>query len=256
MKKNAGGFSLIELALVMIIVGVMYASGFTAYAQYLKQKRLDDTFETMRLINGAFTEFVARNGYYPCPARRTASPSDADYGVSTCVPTSPGMKRIDTGRDAGEDKTGDTEAILIGAIPFNTMNLSAIDNRLLASSAIDAWGNKFTYAVTEILTTQTTFNDAWGVIRITDEYGQSVVTPADSAHLVFFTHGPDGKGAYSAEGQSVDPCNVIALPPPNPPPLNPPLVSQIENCDELDGNFVNGIAKCPSTKFLNRKNHL
>ena len=115
MIKKHGGFSLLELALVLIISGIMYAAIFNAYGQYLKQQRLDDTYETMRFIQGAFTEYAAINRRYPCPARRDIGPDDANYGVENCSPSA--VKRVDTGRDVGEDTSGDTEAILIGAIP-------------------------------------------------------------------------------------------------------------------------------------------
>jgi len=243
MKNNNRGFSLLELALVMIIMGIMYAAVFSAYEHYQNQKKLDNTYETMRLIQGAFSEFAFKNKRYPCPASRTAAPGDADYGVENCTNSPPGVVIADTGRDVGDDfvpATG-TESVMIGAIPYKTMEPFLVDNVLLANHTIDTWGNKYTYAVTDLLAFTSSYNDEWGALAIEDEYGDSIINPANKAHIVVFTHGPDGKGAYSMDGVSVDSCNFITLPPSPTPPPGPALLDELENCDDDDGDFLNAL---------------
>src|SRR5690606_18273347 len=50
-------------------------------------------------------------------------------------------------------------SILLGTVPYAALGLSIKD-------AHDGWGNKITYAVTEVLTQTSTFNDQLGTIGL------------------------------------------------------------------------------------------
>jgi len=244
MKMNNKGFTLLELALVMIIMGVMYAAVFSAFAHYQNIKKIETTEKTMKLLRGAFTEYAARTKHYPCPARRDLPTTDTNYGVADCTPTGLGLVRADTGRDVGEDPppaTPDNETILIGAIPFKTMEPELLSNKLRPQDVIDVWGNKYGYAVTELLVFTSTYNDAWGAIGVEDEYSESIISPENTAHLVIYSHGPNGKGAYTADGIDTNPCTFITLPPSPTPPPGPVMLDELENCDDDDGDFLSGL---------------
>lgn len=182
-----GGYTLIEMAVAMIIIGIVVAGGSAAYTLYLKKQRLDTTQSVMLLTETAIGGFRSLYGRYPCPASPTARPGDADYGYEDCSGAS-----LTT---ATSVRTGLAQTdIWIGSVPFRQMNLSE-------KSAQDGYGNRLTYAVTRALTDDATFDPNIGGLTIDGgEDGESVVTPPHSGHFIVISHGPNGAGAVTRDG--------------------------------------------------------
>jgi prepilin-type N-terminal cleavage/methylation domain-containing protein len=81
--RRERGYTLIETAIVLVIIGLMLASFMAAYRVYLaSQARLITEVNTAQLADN-LGDFLVRNGRYPCPARLNAQRGDADYGVET-----------------------------------------------------------------------------------------------------------------------------------------------------------------------------
>ena len=82
------GYTLIELAVVMVVAGLMVASFSSAYNLYLKTQAEKVTDDRISNVTQAMSTYLVAFGSYPCPARANAKRTDVDYGISTqCDPT-------------------------------------------------------------------------------------------------------------------------------------------------------------------------
>ena len=119
-KMNQNGFTLIEVAIVLLVVGILlgYTVALFPKQQELKQYRAAD--QEMDEIIGAIIGFAQVNGRLPCPA----------------IPNTIG--REDGGGLANCNNYG-------GFVPANTLGLTG---RLNEDSLImDPWGNPYRYYV-------------------------------------------------------------------------------------------------------------
>jgi prepilin-type N-terminal cleavage/methylation domain-containing protein len=177
------GFSLLELSIVLIIVGLM--SG--VYLQFKDSAGTGDSLGATKAqlaqIDKAVLAYVAKNDRFPRPASRAAGVEDPLYGRE--VPLA------NVGTLVGVDGTG---KVMFGALPFQELGLDP-------SFAGDAWGNKFTYAVTKELTeTDATYGTKFNIPppndikeAITVDTG-SGTSPEKVAYAVI-SHGLNGLGA-------------------------------------------------------------
>ena len=73
MLINQNGFSLIGLAVVLLIVGILSVGGVGLLSGLTKRKQYSDTRTSLDLVNVARTNFVSRVGRLPCPADSAGS---------------------------------------------------------------------------------------------------------------------------------------------------------------------------------------
>ena len=256
MKNTERGFTLVELAVVMLVAGLLLAAAMQTYDVNLGDKARRETLDNIESVKSAVALFHAAHDRYPCPARLDLPLGHADYGkeidCSGSLPVTPGagVTRT-TGRDADNIVGGD--GILIGGVPFVTLELSpnefgvneTVKMDLSSQQILDGWKNKLTYAVSENLVQTATFNADLGAISVEDEFGTvggrnpSLVDPPGSVHFVVLSHGDNGRGAYTQNGVLVgNPCTggAVTLPPPAPPgpPLSSGTTIEYENCNNDD----------------------
>lgn len=211
------GFTLVEVAIVMLIGGILLATASTMLLSYLKKTEINTTQERLDQIDEALQLFLSLNGRYPCPARLNAAPDTANFGVEIsengCNTVAPAA---DETIAAGGGRGG--RLVRIGAVPVRTLNLPDDFVR-------DAWGGRFTYAITESLAHPTTYNRDEGAIFVNDAAGNPVVTfpAAGTAHYIINSHGENNAGAYSASGTGRFACTAGTR--------------ETENCDD-DATFV------------------
>lgn len=237
-RNDERGFSLVEMALVMIISGFMFAVVAAAYNAQLKNNEQELVFENARELEGALFEFVSNARRYPCPADPTLGPGDANYGRENCGPAFGSVQRITVPWDSNNDLVNDT--ILIGSFPFETVMPMLFGSDMSATNTIDPWGSKYTYAVTEVLTSALTYNDFWGTINIIDEFGNDILDVPNTVHAVLVSHGKNRRSGYALNGTQIDPFPI--LPPGPPPPPGMVAVSEVENANN-DGIFYAGLIR-------------
>lgn len=205
-KKNQldSGFTLIEMALVMVIGGVLLSFMGSALLTYLKKSQIDKTEYRMEAIKEALSQYLNVNRRYPCPARRDVAPGESvtrTFAVEASVAC--------TGTLSGTVQTNATdpltERVRIGSVPTRSLNLPD-------EMALDGWGNRFTYAVTinqaSLTGAGSQYRNDGGALRIADSTGTVFV---NNAHYVIFSHGSTGEGAYNLDGNLILPCNSGAL---------------------------------------------
>lgn len=266
--KREDGFTLVELAIVMIIFGLVTSTVFLGYNLFISSRATDRTVEAMDETQLALFEYQISRSYYPCPADPTLGPGDANYGrEARLAPVAPAVigqcgfgagsvTRVQGFRDADGDGVDDN--ILIGAVPFRTFidpnnndpsGGNSVYEDYIERYGFDGWNNKLTYVVSETLTHPVTYNERNGVIDVIHENTLDEANDPDAslldrrgiAQIVILSHGENGKGAYSRSGNIVQNCavsiekqtdidNGIATQP-----------DETTNCHNLDGVFLNGL---------------
>lgn len=264
--KDEKGFTLVELALVLIFAGFVGLTIASFFQLFNINQRQQETIDNARLAQVALREYYNLTGVFPCPADPALNQGDPNYGVSQCrnyvdpafnpdacinLP-SPNISCSNIGsRDV--DGNGANDLVMMGVLPFRTIDSIVASTPFSEAERMDGFGAIFSYAVTESMTNTVLFSpanrapQANGAIRVIDENDIVLTDPADSAQYVLFSHGDNSRGGYAISGQQIDNCNVTlidgsqGIPPPGSSVAGGALDIEIENCDFNDAIFVQGI---------------
>lgn len=257
-RRNMAGFTLVEMAIVLLISGMLMTMVAAFTRNYYSKLQEERTLENIRLAESAIVVFVGNTGRYPCPADPTLPPTDVNYGREQCR-TLPLPIDCSSGVPAGlkctnvssrdSDGDGRPEVVMIGMVPVKTIYGAVVEDvNFREKHGLDGYGNRLTYAVTEIMTS--TANNSFnpinydlGAIRVDDARYTRLTSPASTAHFVLVSHGENGEGAYSQQGTEIPGCTVVIAGVPSPAPegeyggVNP----EKENCDRNDAIFVDDV---------------
>ncbi|MCC6598583.1 MAG: prepilin-type N-terminal cleavage/methylation domain-containing protein [Alphaproteobacteria bacterium] len=255
-RHSQDGFTLVEMAIVFVIVGLVMLMGVGVVRNYYIHIQHQKTVDNIRMTQAALGEYLGIMGRYPCPADPTLPPADVNYGREQCR-TSPlpddcagTPAGIECTNDDSRDVDGDglPEVVMIGMLPSRDIQDLVTGTPFREAHILDGYGLRLTYAVTEAMTdnannTANPVNNAIGAIRVEDENGTSLTVPDRSAHFVIVSHGQNGKGGYLQNGNIFPDCNVMILgvPAPAPPGSFGGVDPEKENCDRNDAIFVKGI---------------
>lgn len=214
------GFTLLELAISMVIVGLLMVGAVSAYTVYNQKEQVTKTQSNIDEVNEAIAAFQQEHGFFPCPAAPgdasassgpgTASDCSVGTGAPDGVPNAQGLISNVTGQMRPALPAGlQNLRVRIGVVPI-TVNVPGEGLRQLVSGErmVDGWRNRLTYAVIEQMAMDgPTFNAAGtGAIRIQRRGGGPDVD--GTARFIVLSHGPDGVGAYTATGAVRQPCGV------------------------------------------------
>ncbi len=255
--KAENGFSILEIAIVLVIAGLLLTMLLPTYKIYQNSKDYNKTIEHMEMVQETLREYYGLNGHYPCPANPNSSTGSANYGREQCRsnitdPCPAGLKCVTSGsRDADGD--GNPDPVVIGTLPFRTLADNASDiNKFREFHGIDGYDMKITYAVSELMTNHANtvsnpINPQLGAVNVKDENNVDILAIPSSAHYVIVSHGQDRVGAYSRNGNSMGGCTILDIHGNVAPvPLGNNIGAsgvkvQLENCDENDAIFVNSL---------------
>lgn len=185
------GFTLVEMAIVLAIITLLLTGLIPTISNQIEQKQRSETRKQMDEIQQALIGFAIINGRLPCPADPAILTGTANAGI--------------------ERATCTTAAVTVdGVLPWVTLGVPETD----------AWGNRFTYRVTEYFadtialnTVQTTGTCTStptsssfalcteGDITIKDSVGGNTV--ASKIPAIVVSHGPKSSGAYTSQGGAV-----------------------------------------------------
>ncbi len=240
--KNEDGLTLIDIAVIMIIIGILLYPFLQSRRLSLESAKQASTQGAIGQISEAIEAYYFENGYYPCPARPTLGPNDPpdanniEFGdenrLPPVAPATVGLCITDAG-NVDIPNPGDT--VYYGAVPFKALKLTL-------EQSLDAWNNKITYAVTATQTDPATFtpNGAITLIKefevISNANGEKCEAKDDDAvslapsprtysdlHLVLFSKGENALGGYTLDGISTGAC-----------PSGVNAARDSENCDNDD----------------------
>jgi prepilin-type N-terminal cleavage/methylation domain-containing protein len=162
------GFTLIELAIVLVILTILIGGLAVPLSAQIQARRVAETRADMRAIEEALIGFALRqpNAHLPCP----------DDG---------------NGNEGARDGAGQCQQIK-GGLPWRALGLEGSD----------AWGNRYTYAVSKLFTDDDDgFSPATaGDLKVNSIYSNCSGTILLEGAVVVVSHGPNGRGAQNKNG--------------------------------------------------------
>lgn len=170
-RSRHAGFSLVELAIVLLIVALLLGGLLPTLSGQLDQQRRNNTRKQMDEISAALLGYAASQQppRLPCPASPAIATGSANAGVSNCTLTT-------------------------GVVPWTT----------LGTSETDAWGQRFTYSVTSSVagpfTTSFTLASTGNLDVLNKNGGANIAT---NVPAVIISHGPNGLGAWNSLGAQI-----------------------------------------------------
>lgn len=120
------GFTLVEIAVVLVVLGLLAAMMIGMTASLLTQQRYQLTRSRLANTEAALALFVSQNKRLPCPADGTVVSGAANGGIENEVAASNPRVCVNNQRD--------------GVAPWRALGLTASDVE-------DGWGARFTYRV-------------------------------------------------------------------------------------------------------------
>ena len=201
------GYTLIEMAIVLMIVGLILGGGAALYEQYITQNKVETTLTNIDTASVKLNLFQQNKGRLPCPAPLNAARGSATYGAentANCAAAIAAGAGTCTGgicveRTVRTDLTGTDALVLVGAVPFRTLQTPE-------ETTFDGYQDRLVYAVTYSATNDTTFNTHKGAISIKDSTNRSLTLLDGSALYLTLSAGKDRVGAYSNLGTLVSGC--------------------------------------------------
>lgn len=210
-KKSLAGFSLVEMAIVLAIVGLLLGGLIPTLSAQMESQRINETRKQLDEIQQALIGYAIINGRLPCPAKATLASGLANAGVeattgNTCACTATGNYNADN------TATACTLSTVTGVLPWATLGIKETD----------AWERRYTYRVTTHFADQIAANTfgtgctpspaptassfalcsssssvTMPYVRSADSGGTNV---ADDVPAIFLSHGKNGAGAYLSNG--------------------------------------------------------
>jgi prepilin-type N-terminal cleavage/methylation domain-containing protein len=185
------GFTLLELAVVLIIMGIVSSMGLKMASIMLDNSATSETVVKQEKIKTALIGYLRTNGKLPCP-EIAGSPTDADYGNENRV-----------GGGGGGDGNCNIPGSSVPVVPWRILGLSRDD-------VVDGWGNFITYRVANNADTMNWASRTAGTpftidqLRAPTATGITVtdngVVVSPSPVVVLVSHGKNGAGARTVRG--------------------------------------------------------
>ncbi|SPE22992.1 conserved hypothetical protein [Burkholderiales bacterium] len=174
------GFTLVEIAIGLVILALAAVGVFEVLTQQIEQHRISDTNATLLKAHDALLSFVTAYGRLPCPAQANSNGAEAIAsnvgGIITCVGESGflpavtlGMPNLDAWgllEGAWNDGAGSTTGTYLRAIRYAVTGLNGATASALTSISLGAPGSP-----TQRAAVQTSFNNNQGLFVCASSIG-------------------------------------------------------------------------------------
>lgn len=166
------GFSLVEIAVVLVIVGLALGAGIAIFQSRVEQAQIETTRTRAEAVRQALVAYVARTYRMPCPAAPGIVSGAANYNVE--MGAGVGGARTCTNGAGLVNNVGGVAPLGAsrGTVPCTTLGLTE-------EACTDAWGGRFTYFVTNaaIQLTQDTVSGMQGTLTVHQIVPPAAATP-------------------------------------------------------------------------------
>lgn len=180
------GFSLVEMAIVLTIVGLLLGGLLPMISSQMEQQRRNETRKQLDEIKDALIGYAIINGTLPCPTT-TTDPANANYGVA--------------------DATCSANVAADGYLPWKTLGVPETDAWGSKRSSTDSpWTGYWRYRVDRNFTTTITMNTGFctganDCLLIKDSSGNNLTETSPSKEhpvAIVYSTGPN----ITADGQN------------------------------------------------------
>jgi len=122
LSPDQQGFSLVELSIVLVIIGLLVGTAVAPLSSSIKQARYKRTDAQLTNIREALLGYLISTGRLPCPIPLSENQSGVDSSSIVC-------------------------SMQYGALPASTLGL--LGERSEQGALLDAWGHEYLYSVTQ-----------------------------------------------------------------------------------------------------------
>lgn len=194
----ASGFTLVEMAIVLVIIGLLLGGLLMPLSAQVEQRRISETQKTLDEIRESLIGFAISNGRLPCPATATIASGMANAGLEAC--------------NGGTYGNCTQCANPSGALPWATLGISETD----------AWGWRFSYRITGYFSQGIAHPLGLGCTPDTTPTkasfalcspGDNTICPsntncpgtniASGIPAIVVSHGKNGAGAHNTQGTQI-----------------------------------------------------
>jgi prepilin-type N-terminal cleavage/methylation domain-containing protein len=194
------GFTLVEIAVVLIIAALALGTGLAILGARLEQAKVDNTRVRAEAIRQALVNFASRNYRLPCPAAPGILQGTANYGVEretvaagvrTCTVVSGLVNNIGGAAPAGVSR---------GTVPCMTLGIPE-------DACVDGWDTRFTYFVANsaVQLNQNSISSMQGTMTV-----HTITPPAGAATTLGLA--PTGNQINACSATAGDnSCNALAV---------------------------------------------
>jgi len=191
-RNRIAGFTLLELAVVVLVVTLLIGGLLIPLSTQVEQRNVSDTNFRLAQARDALIGFAIAHGRFPCPATVSSPPQPTDVGVED-PPTG----------------TGVCNHPIDGYLPGTTLGLTNLDSQ---GFVLDAWGlqqNRIRYSITNA--TVNTVANAFTVPNGMRNAG--IPALGNSANTFLYV-------CASSTGATATACSAIVPPTPDPNALS------------------------------------
>jgi type II secretory pathway pseudopilin PulG len=203
-NKKASGFSLLEVSIMLIILGIIATGAFSFIAIEIRKQSIITTNKKLDVIEDALLTYLAVNGRLPCPASPWQIASNTTFALERRISSTNCESTASTSiMNNGEH--------YLGAVPTRALGISE-------EYMFDAWGNRISYVVQRAfvnneLTNVSCITDgknaannnadiqylcfkgqsqAGATLQVSDASGNLLSNPV----YILLSHGENGNGAF------------------------------------------------------------
>ena len=183
-KKYISGFTLVEMAIVLVIVGLLISAFLAPLSAQRDLKDYGDVRADLEQIREALYGFAIINGRLPCPTTQT-NPTVAGYG---------------------EEAVNCAAPVAEGYLPWKTLGLKEVDSwGTTRTTTADPWNGYWRYRVNPSAAVPFALGTTFAAtLSVRDSAGNTLSTNAESPLAIVYSTGknlnPEGQNAGAFNG--------------------------------------------------------